>query len=432
MSAIQAGMSCIQWATAKFAGACMIRPGHRIFLRSLPAALAENPSALRSICTHFGEVEDVWVRVVNRTATVHESWGFVRFSTAEGAHLAAAGDWQQLLVSAGFPGSVEVLPAEAELEVSESLVAQALDADAKGAAHFDFESFREHFSQQLGRPVLRRDAELIFQVLRKQRPDISVKAQLSSAKDAESGSGSGILIITAYSTNYAPGNICAAANHEYAAKHGYDFLCDALPGRDMLEAVAPRDAHTWYKVLMLRRVMAEGQHSHVLWVDADAVVIDQAKTLDSFIQEAEGRDLIIQEDLSAECRVNCGVMILRRSKWSSCLLRLLWEGNLSRRHHCKPYYEQSALVRLLIEAGELESRPQQRLQRPALSPKVCILPQRRLQTNRLREVQLDGPERSFIFHPLFASEHFAEDKAEALQRVCTAAGVLCAEKKACR
>ncbi|CAJ1365804.1 unnamed protein product [Effrenium voratum] len=200
----------------------------------------------------------------------------------------------------------------------------------------------------------------------------------------------------------------------------------------MLEAVAPRDAHTWYKVLMLRRVMAEGQHSHVLWVDADAVVIDQAKTLDSFIQEAEGRDLIIQEDLSAECRVNCGVMILRRSKWSSCLLRLLWEGNLSRRHHCKPYYEQSALVRLLIEAGELESRPQQRLQRPALSPKVCILPQRRLQTNRLREVQLDGPERSFIFHPLFASEHFAEDKAEALQRVCTAAGVLCAEKKACR
>ena len=40
---------------------------------------------------------------------------------------------------------------------------------------------------------------------------------------------------------------------------------------------------------MLRRVMAEGQHSHVLWVDADAVVIDQAKTLDSFIQEAGNR-----------------------------------------------------------------------------------------------------------------------------------------------
>ena len=27
-----------------------------------------------------------------------------------------------------------------------------------------------------------------------------------------------------------------------------------------------------------------------------------------------------------------------------------------------------------------------------------------------RQVQFDGPEKAFIFHPLFASENFAEDK----------------------
>ncbi|CAL1170358.1 unnamed protein product [Cladocopium goreaui] len=120
-------------------------------------------------------------------------------------------------------------------------------------------------------------------------------------------------------------------------------------------------------------------------------------------------------------------MIFRRTFWCQTLLRLLWEGNLSRRHHCKAYYEQSALVRLLVEAGELEPRPQGpqgpqgRLQHAAdpVDPvsRLCIFPLRSLQTNRLREVQFDGPEKTFIFHPLFASENFAEDKAEALQRV---------------
>ena len=30
-----------------------------------------------------------------------------------------------------------------------------------------------------------------------------------------------------------------------------------------------------------------------------------------------------------------------------------------------------------------------------------------------RQVQFDGPEKTFIFHPLFASENFAEDKVGA-------------------
>ena len=32
-------------------------------------------------------------------------------------------------------------------------------------------------------------------------------------------------------------------------------------------------------------------------------------------------------------------------------------------------------------------------------------------TPAVRQVRLDGGEKTFIFHPLFASEHFAEDKA---------------------
>lgn len=46
---------------------------------------------------------------------------------------------------------------------------------------------------------------------------------------------------------------------------------------------------------------------------------DKTTTLHSFRNincgpqhQAEGRDLLIQEDLSMECRLNCGVMIFRR------------------------------------------------------------------------------------------------------------------------
>lgn len=110
--------------------------------------------------------------------------------------------------------------------MSEATVLRALESE--DATTFDFESFRERFSKSLGRPVLRRDAEIIFKVLQESRPDTTLRAQLRSAKAADA-SGDGILILTAYSGNYAPGAVCEAANRAYAERHGYDFQCDVLP-----------------------------------------------------------------------------------------------------------------------------------------------------------------------------------------------------------
>eukprot|EP00434_Breviolum_minutum_P000984 symbB.v1.2.000861.t1/scaffold38.1/size396883/1 len=308
----------------------------RVFVSQLPFTLAENLPLLQSLFAKFGDVEDVWARVVNRTQHVHESWGFVRFRSAKGAKEATAfASWQELLEAAGVSMATSLtvsLCCETEPQevVSECTVLAALEDE--DASTFDFESFRARFSKTLGRPVLRRDAEIIFKVLKDSRPDTTLSAQLSSAKAVGSDApGDGILILTAYSANYAPGHVCEEANRAYAKRHGYDFRCDVLPAKEMLDAIAPRDAHTWYKVLMLRRALEASTPTHgvVVWMDADALVVDQEKSLDFFLSQAEGRDLLIQEDLSMECRLNCGVMIFRRTKWCQMLLRLLWEGNLS-------------------------------------------------------------------------------------------------------
>ncbi|CAE7387410.1 unnamed protein product [Symbiodinium microadriaticum] len=407
---------------------------HRVFLRGLPVELA-NRSTLQNICSAFGDVEDAWVRVVDRTAGLHESWSFVQFATGAGATSAAeAGQdiWERVAQAQGLQidassikGTLLQSQKNAEGEVvAESVVLDALEAEDVG--NFDFESFRERFSMWLGRPVLRRDAEIIFKVLHEHRPDATVHGILRSAKDMhddDAPAGTDILLVMAYSANYAPGAVCQRVNYEYSRRHGYGFKCEVLTNEDMLAAISPRDALTWYKVLLLKRELSTETYKYVVWLDGDAAILDQDKSFESFIHQAKGRHLILQEDLSAECRVNCGVMIFRRSNWTLTLLRLLWEGNLSRRHHCKPYYEQSALVRLLVEAKELPARPSTaRLQRPWHSDKVCLLPLRSLQTNRLREVQLIHPDKSFVFHPLFASEQFAEDKAQALCSVLASMG----------
>ena len=84
-------------------------------------------------------------------------------------------------------------------------------------------------------------------------------------------------------------------------------------------------------MLLLKRELSTENYKYVVWLDGDAAVLDHDKSLESFIHQvrcaaqrseaflfhllypqAKGRHLILQEDLSAECRVNCGVMIFRR------------------------------------------------------------------------------------------------------------------------
>lgn len=159
------------------------------------------------------------------------------------------------------------------------------------------------------------------------------------------------LLFTAYSKDYSIGYLCEHVNRMYANRHGFQFRSFVAPYKDMIDELKPRTHCTWYKILMLRRLLEEmlaTQNSHnilyIMWIDADAVVIDHSISLKDIIARAHHRDLIIAEDMNPGCLVNAGVLLIRVSEWSRMLWQKVWECN---NYDTVTFYEQSALIRTL-------------------------------------------------------------------------------------
>mmetsp|Transcript_35095 Transcript_35095/g.91818 ORF Transcript_35095/g.91818 Transcript_35095/m.91818 type:complete len:476 (+) Transcript_35095:80-1507(+) len=154
-----------------------------------------------------------------------------------------------------------------------------------------------------------------------------------------------VVVITACSVDYLTGYLCLRANAIWAERHQYAFRPSfELPG-DMAAAIRPRDHLTWYKVVLIQRALANPAWDWVVWIDADAVVVHHDVGIDRLIARGgDDVDLIIGEDISPSCRVNAGVMLIRRSEWSRRVWADVWD---CRRWQTKAFHEQSALCRWL-------------------------------------------------------------------------------------
>ena len=128
-----------------------------------------------------------------------------------------------------------------------------------------------------------------------------------------------VAICSAFSTDYPAGYISQAVNADYAARHGYEWRCDVLDADDMAAACGGGlRSLQWFKITMLSRVLSERQHSLVVWIDADAVIVKPERTIESIVDEARTAappecscDLIIGEDMTQASLLNTGLMIFR-------------------------------------------------------------------------------------------------------------------------
>lgn len=201
-----------------------------------------------------------------------------------------------------------------------------------------------------------------------------------------------ILMVTAYSNDYSIGGLCEKVNRAYALRHGYEFHSDVLTLSAMSVVIAPKKHCTWYKIALLQRLLSNteylAQHNihYLMWVDADAIVVDQAVQLTDVINRAGGKDLIIAEDMNTGCLINAGVFLLRTTHWSKQFVDDVWSCT---RYDDVTFYEQSAMIRSLRASKEgldtvtpFHSYLPGAVQGIKQFPHVAVLPIAELNTNR--------------------------------------------------
>ncbi|CAD7922587.1 unnamed protein product [Amoebophrya sp. A120] len=213
-------------------------------------------------------------------------------------------------------------------------------------------------------------------------------------------------LLTAYTDDgyREVGDLCAEVNEKYAAYWNYaSFTAVVKSKEEMMQVVGSRGHPTWYKVHLFRewlrdearkvsvsddRIEQDQEYEYLVWLDADAVVVDFQKSLEKIVQNADHKDLIIAEDMHSGNLVNCGVILIKNSDWSRNLWDRVWklqrtvQSNRRKRevvlveeeepaqvpvsenttkendveqnkeYYNKPFYEQTALQKVLKSLGQ--------------------------------------------------------------------------------
>lgn len=197
-----------------------------------------------------------------------------------------------------------------------------------------------------------------------------------------------IMLVMAYTDDYSIGRICEEVNRQYASRHRYAFTSSVLSCEDMAQQILPKLHFTWYKILLLKKIMSEilssardtvsspneattsasiGEVSsaahdrcahndtanteqdsttdkYLCWIDGDAMVIRHHVTIPQLISTAKHKELIIAEDMHPGNPINAGVFFLKVCSWSLELLEEMWQ---STKYDHTYFYEQSALIKIL-------------------------------------------------------------------------------------
>ena len=120
----------------------------------------------------------------------------------------------------------------------------------------------------------------------------------------------------------------------YAARHGYEVVLET--GRR-----APERPPAWDKVLLLRELAEDADT--LLWLDADAVVVDTSRDIAAELRPGDLLGLV-ERRVGRDRLPNTGVMVLRGGPAACELLDLVWAAERLINH---PWWENAALLDVL-------------------------------------------------------------------------------------
>jgi hypothetical protein len=129
-------------------------------------------------------------------------------------------------------------------------------------------------------------------------------------------------------------DVTRPALERYADRHDYDV--QIVEGR-----LAPARPVAWGKVALLHSLVAS--HRLVFWVDADAIVLDEAPDITDEVDDARFLHLV-EHRVDGERRPNTGVMALRGGRLASRFLERVWDQRQFVHHK---WWENAAVAHLL-------------------------------------------------------------------------------------
>lgn len=160
-----------------------------------------------------------------------------------------------------------------------------------------------------------------------------------------------ICILTSYTDhirwdNYGKcdyGDYASLNHHEYANKHGYSYIKEIVKDSDYTEWHP-----TWIKIDVIKKYLPF--FDYVVWIDADAVFVNQHIKIEEFI--TENVDLVLPK-LEVDhntgnmwTHTTTGFMIWKNSEWSKNVLSELW--NNPSQYRFEFFHEQTRLDELLF------------------------------------------------------------------------------------
>ena len=144
------------------------------------------------------------------------------------------------------------------------------------------------------------------------------------------------------------GQLSSQNHSEYSFKHNYTFIKEIVENDDY-----PNWHPTWIKIDVIKKYLP--LFDYVVWIDADAVFLNQDVTIESLLHD--DTDLVIpklefdQVGQQMWTHTTTGFMVWKNSEWSRSILDELWNNPNDDRVNF--FHEQSRLDELLMNKFSL-------------------------------------------------------------------------------
>ena len=169
-------------------------------------------------------------------------------------------------------------------------------------------------------------------------PSPRLRDSRSNSRGARPARRSDFTLVTLHDANFREvARVTAERMRQYAQQHGYRFV-------EHLSLLDSARHPAWNKILAVTRMLNQCRTKWVVWLDADAVIMNFGQRLEDLL--VEGRDVIFGSDFNG---LNSAVFLARNCDWSRRFFATVYNlGDVSYElDRFGPKWEQNTIKHLL-------------------------------------------------------------------------------------